>query len=229
MKVSAIVPLYNARPYIGAAIDSILGQTRPPDEVIVVDDGSSDGGADIVAGYGEAVRLLRQENLGPATAINRALGLAVGEYIAFLDADDLWVPGKLALQVPVLAEDPSLDGVFGHVVQFLSEDVPPEEARYAVPEGPMVGIHRASLLMRRTAFDRYGLFDETFTSSDFVNWWARASALGFRFRTLDDVVLRRRIHTTNMGIVRRHEQQQESLAGLRDALALRRRVPPGSR
>ncbi len=229
MKVSVIVPLYNNRAYVGATIDSILGQTLPPDELIVVDDGSTDGGADIVAGYGGAVRLLRQENRGPATAINRALRLATGDFVAFLDADDLWTSGKLALQGPLLAEDTSLDGVFGGVEQFLSEELSPARARYLVPETPMVGIHRSTLLIRRAAFDRFGTFDESFTSSDFVNWWARVSVLGFRYRVLEEVVARRRIHANNMGIVRRHEQQQDSLAGLRDALTLRRAMTPPPR
>ena len=89
MTVSVIMPMYNARPYVGAALDSILGQTRPPDEIIVVDDGSTDGGPDVVAAYGSQVRLLRQEHRGPAPALNLGLRAASGTMVAFLDADDL--------------------------------------------------------------------------------------------------------------------------------------------
>jgi hypothetical protein len=90
----------------------------------------------------------------------------------------------------------------------------------------MPGVGRQCLLVRREAFARYGFFDETLHSADFVPWYARAVALGLRTRMVDEVVARRRIHLTNTGIVRRGEQQQESLAGLRDALALRRRKNP---
>jgi len=228
MKVSVIVPLYNGRRYVGEAIDSILGQTRPPDEVIVVDDGSTDGGADIVAGYGAAVRLLRQDNRGAPSALNAGLRVARGDVIAFLDHDDLWMPEKLALQCAALREDASLDGVFGHVQVFLSEDAPTLGGRYAVSEVPLAGINKNSLLARRSALDRIGPFDEAMHTADFVPWWARAIALGFHYKMLETVLVGRRIHETNSGIVRRHEQQQEGLAGLRDALALRRAMKPRS-
>ena len=226
MRVSAIVALHNARPYIGATLDSILGQTRPPDEVIVVDDGSTDGGAAVVADYGDAVRLLRQENHGATTALNVGIRAAGGELIAFLDHDDLWTPDKLALQCAVLGEEPDLDGVFAHVEIFLSEDAAGLGGRYAVPDAPLAGISKNTLLARRSVFDRFGLFDESLRTADFVPWWARAAALGFRYRMLETVLARRRIHETNSGIVRRQEQQQESLAGLRDLLALRRGMRP---
>jgi glycosyltransferase involved in cell wall biosynthesis len=90
MKISAIVPLYNTRAYIVEAIDSILAQTRPADEIIVVDDGSTDGGPDLLAGYGARVCVIRQANAGGATALNRGIAQATGDTIAFLDADDLW-------------------------------------------------------------------------------------------------------------------------------------------
>jgi glycosyltransferase involved in cell wall biosynthesis len=226
VSVSVLVPLHNGRRYIAAAIDSILGQTRPPDEVIVVDDGSTDDGAGIVAGYGDRVRLLRQENRGAPIALNAGLRVARGDLIAFLDHDDLWMPEKLALQCAALREDASLDGVFGHVQVFLSEDASALGGRYAVPDAPLAGINKNSLLAWRSAIDRIGPFDEAMRTADFVPWWARASALGFRYRMLDAVLVGRRIHGTNSGIVRREEQQQESLAGLRDALARRRAKGP---
>lgn len=226
MSVSVVVPLYNGRRYIAAAVDSILAQTRPADEVIVVDDGSTDGSADIVAGYGDRVHLLCQANGGAASAVNAGLRAARGEFVGFLDHDDLWMPEKLALQCVALEDDPALDGVFGHVHVFVSEDTAGLAGRYTVPEAPLAGISKNSLLARRSALDRIGPFDESMRTADFVPWWARASALGFRYRMLDAVLVGRRIHGANSGIVRREEQQQESLAGLRDALARRRAMKP---
>jgi glycosyltransferase involved in cell wall biosynthesis len=217
-----IVPMYNAGAHVAAALDSILAQTRPVDEIIVVDDGSTDDGPDIVAGYGPSVHLLRQENGGPSKAINRGLRTATGDTIAFLDADDLWMPEKQALQCRALAEDAAIDCVFGHIVQFLSDDAASAAGRYFIPAEPVPGICRQCLLARRGAFDRFGWFDEALTTADFVPWYARAVAMGLRHRMLDDVVARRRLHLSNTGVTRRREQQQESLLGLRQALSLRR-------
>src|SRR5262249_52847135 len=109
MRISVIVPLFNAARYVIAAIDSILAQSRPADEILVVDDGSTDGGAEALASYGPRLRLLRQENRGPGSAVNRGLRKAGGEALAFLDADDLWTPDKLERQCAALAADRSLD------------------------------------------------------------------------------------------------------------------------
>jgi glycosyltransferase involved in cell wall biosynthesis len=222
MRVTAIVPMYNAGAHIAAALDSILAQTRPVDEIIVVDDGSTDDGPDIVAGYEGRVRLLRQKQSGPSRAINRGLRAATGDTIAFLDADDLWMPEKQALQCRALAEDAAIDCVFGHIVQFLSDDAASAAGRYFIPAEPVPGICRQCLLVRREAFDRFGWFDEALTTADFVPWYARAVAMGLRYRMLDEVLARRRLHLGNTGVTRRREQQQESLLGLRQALSLRR-------
>jgi glycosyltransferase involved in cell wall biosynthesis len=222
MRVTAIVPMYNAGAHIAAALDSILAQTEPVDEIIVVDDGSTDDGPDIVAGYGPPVRLLRQAQSRPSKAINRGLRAATGDTIAFLDADDLWMPEKQALQCRALAEDAAIDCVFGHIVPFLSDDAASAAGRYFIPAEPVPGIGRQCLLIRREAFDRFGWFDEALTTADFVPWYARAVAMGLRYRMLDEVLARRRLHLGNTGVTRRREQQQESLLGLRQALSLRR-------
>lgn len=95
--VSVIVPTYNRASAIGAAIDSVLSQVPPPDEVIVVDDGSTDDTWTVLAGYGERIRAIRRENGGAAAARNTGLAVATGDWVAFLDSDDLWLPGRLAV------------------------------------------------------------------------------------------------------------------------------------
>jgi glycosyltransferase involved in cell wall biosynthesis len=106
MKVSVIVPLYNHGPLVAEAIRSALSQTQAPVETLVVDDGSTDDGAAAVAGFGGRVRLLRQPHRGQAAARNRAAREAVGDWLAFLDADDLWLPGKLDAQARTAAANP---------------------------------------------------------------------------------------------------------------------------
>ena len=108
MRISVIIPACNAAAWIGRAIDSVLGQTRAADEIIVVDDGSTDATADRVRSYGERVCLIRQANAGVSAARNAGIRAAKNEWIAFLDADDEWLPGKLAVQTGLLERNPEL-------------------------------------------------------------------------------------------------------------------------
>lgn len=106
-KVSVLIPCYNAERWIGQTLNSVLEQTWPNLEIVVVDDGSTDGSIDVVRGFeGRGVRLVRQSNSGASSARNRALACATGEYIQFLDADDLISSDKIAVQVSRLAAAP---------------------------------------------------------------------------------------------------------------------------
>ena len=108
MNVSVIIPTYNHARFLSGAIDSVLAQTRPALEVIVVDDGSTDGTRELLADYGERIRVLRQQNQGVAAARNAGIGAANGEYLAFLDSDDAWYPRKLELQMLRFEQEPQL-------------------------------------------------------------------------------------------------------------------------
>jgi hypothetical protein len=98
-RLSAIVPTFNAGRFLGEAIASIRGQSRPPDEIIIVDDGSTDGTAELARSFGGAVRYLKTDNIGPAATRNHGIRAATGDYVSFLDADDLWLPAKQELQL----------------------------------------------------------------------------------------------------------------------------------
>jgi len=106
--ISCIVPVFNGERYLGEALDSILGQTHRPLEIIVADDGSTDRTATVAAGYGDQIRYLYQPNAGTASACNLGLGAARGGFIAFLAADDLWHPEKLMRQMVRFRERPEL-------------------------------------------------------------------------------------------------------------------------
>jgi cellulose synthase/poly-beta-1,6-N-acetylglucosamine synthase-like glycosyltransferase len=106
--VSLVIPAYNVEAYIGRAIDSVLAQSRRPEEIIVVDDGSTDGTAGVVQGYGSDVRYIYQEKAGASVARNRGIEEASNEWIAFLDADDEWLPEKLKVQMALMERNPDL-------------------------------------------------------------------------------------------------------------------------
>ncbi|MFM8394801.1 MAG: glycosyltransferase [Acidobacteriota bacterium] len=121
-RISVIIPCYNAALYIAATIESVLAQTLPAAEILVVDDGSQDNSLAVLAGFGERVRILTRENGGPAAARNLAIANATGDFIAFLDSDDLWEPEKLARQMAEFSAHPETGLVFSEAIMFREEN-----------------------------------------------------------------------------------------------------------
>src|SRR2546423_7926382 len=107
-KVSVIIPNYNYARYVGGAIDSVLAQTHSDIEIIVVDDGSTDASKDVLLNYGDSIKTISQQNRGVSAARNNGVAASSGEYVAFLDADDEWLPQKIEKQVAMFRKDPSL-------------------------------------------------------------------------------------------------------------------------
>jgi glycosyltransferase involved in cell wall biosynthesis len=199
------MPVRNGERYLAEAIESVLAQRPQPLEVIVVDDGSEDGTAAVVRRFDPHVRLLSQAGRGSGAARNAGLAASTASHVAFLDADDLWNPGKLAVQLAALSVDPRLDLVFGRTRQFITPDLDPASAaRRAVSPRPVPAYLSGVLLARRGAFARVGGFREDVATAEFVDWMARARECGLRERMLEEVVLLRRIHASNHGIVRTH-------------------------
>ncbi len=153
--VSVVIPVFNGERYVAAAIDSVLGQTRPADEIIVVDDGSSDATGAVLSKYSGEINVICQPNRGGADATNQGIAAASGAILSFLDADDLWMPSKLATQMTWLSTHPETEAVFGHVQQFISDDLEPLEAqRLECPPSPQPGVSKCTMAIRRRAFDR---------------------------------------------------------------------------
>ena len=223
--VSVVIPVRDGAKYLGAAIDSVLAQTSPPREVVVVDDGSLDDTPAVIAGYDDPVRGIRQQRHGNSSALNRGIAAVRGDYVAFLDADDLWAPEKLALQLRVLEGDESIDAVFGLVQQFLSDDADPLLAeKVVIPSGSQPGVIKTAMLVRRRVLDGVGRFDESRSSGDFTDWYARALEWGLTSRVPEVVVARRRIHGANLGIRHHDCQWPETLEVLKASLDRRRRA-----
>ena len=196
--VSVIIPAYNSGPYLDTAIASVLSQTYGRMELIVVDDGSTDGTADRVMCYGSSVALIRQQRRGHPAARNTGIRAASGEFLAFLDHDDLWTPHKLRVQIDCCAQDPQLDLVFGQIQNFFSPELPEEErGGFKVPLMPLPGLLQGAMLARRSAFDRIGLFREDRQIGDFIDWYGRALLEGLKMHVLTETVMRRRIHRSN--------------------------------
>ncbi len=198
--VSCIVPVFNGERYLAEALDSIFAQTWRPVEVIVVDDGSTDGSAQIAAGYGERLTCIRQANAGPAAARNHGLDAARGEFIAFLDADDLWHEDKLARQMARFDARPELELCLSHLQHFWVPEMKEEEDRSRDNRfsGPMAGYLVQAILARRALFDAVGRFDPSLRLGEDVDWFVRAADRGTVTEVLPDVLTFRRMHGSNI-------------------------------
>jgi glycosyltransferase involved in cell wall biosynthesis len=140
-RFSVIIPAYNGAATIRRALESVLAQTHPPEEVIVVDDGSTDASAEIVAGFGGPIRLLRQQNRGVSAARNRGAAEATGDWLTFLDVDDLYFPDRLKWHADWITEAPGLD--------FLTGDQEYREADGTVLRTHMAGTPAGQMLLRK--------------------------------------------------------------------------------
>jgi glycosyltransferase involved in cell wall biosynthesis len=224
--VSCVVPCFNGERYLAEAIDSILAQTHQPLDIIVVDDGSTDGSAAVVRRYGAAVRYHHQENRGPGAACNRGVELASGAFVAFLEQDDLWLPDKTSRQLEAFETDPNLDYCVGHIHNFWIPELADEARRYrdAPVMQPVPGYVVQTLMARRERLVQLGRFDETLHFSFASEWFLRADERGAVGTLLADVLTRRRLHHDNFSRLNRAASHDEFLHVVKAALDRRRRT-----
>jgi glycosyltransferase involved in cell wall biosynthesis len=222
-KLSVVIPLHNAARFIGAAIDSVLSQGCDDLEIIVIDDGSTDDSVLVATQRCSRVQCHSQPNAGIAAARNAGIRRAQGEFLAFLDADDLWPDGSLAARLDCLARQPEVECVFGALQQFISPELDAAaSARIAFDPAPNPARFAGSMLIRHAAFTRVGLFDTTLKVGEMIDWLSRAELAGMRIASLDRVVLLRRIHGSNT--VLRHEQSRSDYLHALKASIDRRRA-----
>jgi len=201
---SVVIPVFNGARYLGEAVASVLAQTYRPVEVIVVDDGSTDGSAAVARSF-RAVRVLEQERGGPAVARNAGAAAAMGEFLAFHDADDLLPPDKLERQIGHLLEHPEVGCVLGRQKLMLEPGVEmPEWAKLAPefaerrPDIVELGaVPLISMVMRRSLFVECGGFDPAYVHGEDADYLMRARQRA-PIATLDSVVLLRRVHGGNL-------------------------------
>ena len=197
--ISCIIGVYNGERYIGEALDSILAQTYRPLEILVADDGSTDSTSAIVTSYGPKVRYFWQPNAGPGAARNLGLSKAQGEFIAFLDADDLWHPEKLERQLARFQERPELEICLTHVQNFWIPELQEDESQFRDHRlsKPLPGYVTQALLARRMVFEKLGYFNATWRHIHDSEWFLRGVEQGVVTELLPDVLVFRRLHHTN--------------------------------
>ncbi len=200
--VSVVIPTYNRADLLKEAVNSALAQDWPELEVTVVDDGSTDRTPELLAGYGERVRVIRQENAGESSARNAGIIAASHEFVALLDSDNRWLPGKLRRQMELFAEDPAPDLTFTAYAAF--GDIPREDVVLEAWEGTqgdaleqlLVGccINTSTVVATRSCLRGTGLFDEELDCAQDHDLWLRIAAQDRRIAYLPEPLTEYRVH-----------------------------------
>ncbi len=218
LRVSCVIPVFNGERYLAAAIASALAQTSSLLEIIVVDDGSTDATRRVAENCGALVSYVHQENAGPSSARNRGISRASGDFVALLDADDLWRPHKIALQTARFDAQPALAISSGHMCNFASPDTAVQLPLGSAPEANL----SSSFMARRSLFDEIGLLDVSLRHRDLHEFVLRATDTGHVVEALPEVLVDRRVHDANMSHNRNAEGELELLAIARARIARRR-------
>jgi glycosyltransferase involved in cell wall biosynthesis len=221
--VSVIVPFFNAERFLQDAIESVLIQHYRPLDVILVNDGSTDGSGPLakqVVAVRPGVRLLQlTTNRGPSAARNEGLSEAAGSYVTFLDADDVMLPDRVSSQVAYLAQHPEVDVVLCGEELVLEAGAPHDLIRRRSPQGGSHP-HIMSMMVRRSAFDRVGAFEPSLTVGEDLDWLFRAGRARLGVGQIDKVLTRRRMHEGNLSY-RTADIQHAMLRSLRHLLRAR--------
>lgn len=195
--VSVIVPVHNGKKYLRFALQSVLAQTYRPLEVIIVDDGSTDGSAAVAQSFAD-IRYLSQPQQGVAVARNRGLSEAAGDCAAFLDQDDLWTPEKLTVQMAFLAAHPDISYSVAHVRHFLEPGTTmPSWLKPELLAEDFPGFFLGNLVTRMAAFAQIGTFDPLYQMGSDSDWFARAKDVGLPMIVHPEALLLKRVHGEN--------------------------------
>ncbi|MBI4749066.1 MAG: glycosyltransferase [Acidobacteria bacterium] len=219
--VSVIVAVRNGERFLEQALQSIRKQTLDPFEILVIDGRSTDRTADIARSFSQ-VRYHLQAGKGIGDAYNCGIQLARGELIAFLSHDDLWTPDKLETQVTFMVDHPEVDFSLTHMRFFLEPgESPPPGFRKSWLVGDQVGQIMETLMVRPKVFAHVGLFDTALSTGEDLDWFARVSDLGLAKAVIPQVLLHKRIHSTNLSLTTT-ENNQNMLAALRRSILRKR-------
>jgi glycosyltransferase involved in cell wall biosynthesis len=196
MTISVIIPMYNGAAFIEEAINNLKTQTLLPTEIIVIDDGSTDAGAAIVAKFKDVIYKY-QENKGPSAARNTGIAIATGELISFLDCDDLYPSNKLSILYNEFVKNPQLIAAIGGI-QYLFDTEKDKIGHSQIPEGIIFNhVLLGAGLFKRNVFDIVGVFDESLLFSEDFDWYRRLHATQIQTTKINECCLFYRRHSNN--------------------------------
>lgn len=195
--VSVIIPVFNAEQFIGEAVENVLSQNYPALEIIIINDGSTDNSEAIIKNLPVDIRYFSQDNCGPSAARNKGIQDASGEFITFLDADDIWHPLKLQIQIDYLQKNHSIMLTLSKINNFVEPgcNIHPDKLQSILKNEQ---INLASLVAHKAVFDQIGGFNPHYHVSEDFDWITRAKDAGIPMVILPEVLLQRRIHNFNI-------------------------------
>lgn len=200
MNISVIIPHFNQTQYLESAISSVLSQTLPAQEIIVIDDSSTVSLDFVLDKHRQNIRFIQQPKAGSSQARNRGVLEANSDYLAFLDADDLWHPEKLAQQSKYLEQYPN-DMLFSWVQNFFCDRLSAVSRNrlQANKTIPMPGLMPSCLLISKASMLKTRLMKNDIQTGEFIEWYIRATGMGLQTRILPETLVYRRIHTGHIG------------------------------
>jgi len=238
MKVSVIIPTYNRAEFIVKSIESVLSQTRPVDEIIVVDDGSTDNTKQVInSKFGKHVKYVWQENAGPAAARNTGIRYSTGDWLALIDSDDVWTPHKNERECNFISENSGTEFLFSHMGVFFNDNIDSakkeiknervckyfetnnkdakESFSYLIEENI---VPTSSTFFKKECLNRTGTFNENLKSGEDLDLWLRLS-LYCKVGFLNEVLIFRRRHNDNLvnDFVLRQETLLQVLEGFKNS------------
>ncbi len=214
--VSCVVPAYNAEHYLREALESVLRQTRPPDEIIVVDNGSTDGTLALLQSIPN-VLVLHQPIRGPGATRNLGIQASQGKMLTFLDADDKWHPEKIDRQLDVFRATPDTKLCVAHIQNFWSPEIDPPEHDARLLQ-PWRGYTFSSLMVQRDVFKQIGLLDEKLMVGEDGDWFLRFRNSGLPHKLLPEVLSYRRLHDENTSRLMAAESRDAMLRRFKNQL-----------
>ena len=215
--ISIIIPVKNGANYLKEAIDGINKQNMNV-EIIVVDDGSTDNTFEFAKSLDCNV-IRNSESEGPVKAKNKAIIASNGDFIMFHDHDDVMNQDSLRVMFKELQADDTLSAVMCKVKDFVSPEIPEEEQQKTVVKSePYYGLFTGAVLMRRAIFDKIGLFDESVTAGEIIDWQTKMDRNGLKIKKLDLVSTNRRLHTSNFGKTQQKKEFKDYASLLRAKL-----------
>jgi len=222
--ISCIMPVCNGEKYILEALESVMAQSYPLTEVIVVDDGSTDGTEQIVRTFGDRVRYLGRENAGPTIARNTGIAAATGDVIAFIDSDDVWSSDRLAVQFADMVSEPPVEVSVCLIKNFFEPGFEPatEFERNHPKNGPMPGHLSTGMLVWKKTMERIGVFNPALSHGSSTDWFLRARKAGVKDRLVSEILVHRRIHGENLSMRNADRSRDQFLAIIKASLDRRR-------
>lgn len=216
--VSVIMPVFNAGKYVEEAIESVLNQTYKNFEFICVNDHSTDNSLSILESFGDKIKVINNKNnCGTAESRNNGIRIANGEFLAFIDNDDVWEKNKLEIQINQFKNNPDLDISFSNMECFLSPELNEAERKlYYCPTNPIPGYIPSSIVIKRTSFDKVGYFDSKWKNGESVAWLSKIQEIGLKEETTNRILLKRRIHKSNKSIVDKSISNQDYLSIIKE-------------